>query len=225
MEYSAEQLIKMLQKKLILNLRENEVVCPTCKGLNFVLTQEEKSAYIEKCKTCYTGKLYACPFCGKQSKTGYCDCEGVQKQRESEYQKKKLELFEKAEKISYEDYDGYLALDSDEELSKKDYLEDWINNMLFEEMEVPEFLWAYKPVQIIDIDLTDIILRQIEDDGYEGMTDNLHLGSPLLEQAQGLIKKWQEEQGDFLNAYHEDRSSAVVIKDLVDKVREERSGE
>ena len=225
MEYSAEQLIKMLQKKLILNLRENEVVCPACAGLNFVLVQREKSAYIEKCKTCYTGKLYVCPFCGKQSKTGYCDCEGVQKQRESEYQKKELELFEKAEKISYQDYDGYLDLDSDERLSEVDDLDDWINDMLSEGEELPDFLWAYQPKQLIDINLIDIILRQIEDNGYEGMSDNLHLGSPLLEQAQGLIKKWQEEQGDFLNFYLEDRSRAVIIKDLVDKIKAERSGE
>jgi len=224
MEYTTKELIEKLQNKLILNLKEDEIACPECKGLSFVLTQREKSAYIEKCRTCHTGKLYVCSFCGKTSNSGYCDCESVQKQREAKYKKKEIDAYEKAEKISWKDYKGYLSFDSDETLSSSEDLAGWIGDMLSEGEEAPDFLWAYEPKQIIDIDLIDVIYWQAED-GHETMVDNLNLKSPFLQEAQALITHWQEKEGEFLCTFYEDRSRAVIIKDLVDKIKAERNGD
>ncbi len=222
--FSTKELMEMLQNKLILNLKDDEMACSACKGLRFVLVEKEKASYIESCKKCYTGKLYVCPYCIQGTTSGHCYCEESSKEREEKTEKKETERYEKAKKINHQDYEGYLALYSDERLNDIDDLADWINDRLDEGEEIPDYLWAYEPQRLITLDLIDIIYRQTED-GHEGMYDNLDIKSRLLEQAQKLIDKWQEKEGESLYTFYESSKKVVIIKDLVEDIKYIRRNE
>jgi hypothetical protein len=53
------------------------------------------------------------------------------------------------------------------------------------------------------------------------MYDQLGTDSPLLDQAQILINTWEENQGDSLFIFNETYKKAVIIKDLVEKIKRE----
>ena len=222
--FSTKDLYAQLQERIILHLEENEVPCLECKGLRFnYVADNEKEAHIETCRGCYTGKLTVCKYCGKACKS-WCDCRESQDARHNQWRaeqkQKELALYEKAEKISWKDYDGYFLFDGCEYLKTADDLEDWIYDRIMEEEDVPDFLWSTKGTQYINIDLNDVIYNACED-GYEDMYDYLSTKSPLIAQAQELINQWQKEQGDNLNIYNANYKQAIIIKDLVDKIRGE----
>jgi hypothetical protein len=218
---STRELFSQLQNKLIIDLKENEMLCPECKGLRFVLVENNGKGYIESCRRCYTGKLYVCKHCGKGNRTDHCDCKEAQQERDYNFHlkqaQKNAEAYQKAEKINYKDYDGYYIFDSNECLKTQEDLEEWIYDRLSEGEDVPEFLWAVEGTPHFSIDLKDVINDKCED-GYEDMYDNLNIGSSFLLQAQILIDQWEIEQGESLCIFNETYKKAVIIKDLIDEI-------
>lgn len=220
---STKELFSQLQDKLIINLSDNEVVCPECKGLRFVLNEHNRKGYIESCRRCYTGKLYVCEYCEKLYRT-QCDCTASHDERRNKFRMKQaqeeLEAYQKADKISYKDYNGHYVFGNDERLKSQDDLEEWIYEKLKDGEDVPEYLWVVRGLPHFTIDLLDVINDKCED-GYEDMYDNLNTESPLLAQAQELLKQWENEQGERLYVFNETYAMAVIIKDLVEEIRKE----
>jgi hypothetical protein len=212
-----------LQSKLIIDIKENEIVCPNCKGLRFVLIEKSDKGYIESCQRCYAGKVNICKHCGNDSKLS-CQCGQSKRERDtifcSAQAQKELDAYNQAEKISFNDYNGKFLLESDDYVKDKDDIEEWIYEKLNDGEDVPDYLWATKAEKVFTIDLLDIISNNCED-GYEDMYDHLSTDSDVLVQAQQLITKWEETQGESLNFYTTTLKKAVIIKDLVDEIKKE----
>ena len=221
---STRELFNQIKERLIIDLKENETVCPACKGMRFILIEEGSNSYIGQCGNCYDGKVYVCKHCGEGNKTSHCDCKGSREERELEFNKKQtqkeMEALEKAEKVSYKDYDGYYILEAGSKVNDIEDVEDWIRDKLEYGEIVPDYLWAVEGEPVFSIDLLDIIYNNCED-GYEEMYECLDTQSQLLHETQKLIDKWEEEQGGSLNSYYKTYKKAVIIKDLVDKIRNE----
>jgi hypothetical protein len=220
---TTQELFNQLQDNLVLNLKDNEIACPECKGLRLIYTQEDNSGYLISCANCCTGKLYVCKHCGSTNKTDYCNCEGASEERANkwyfEQAQKDYENFQKAKKINYKDYNGYYLTDGDERLKDLDDLEVWIEEQLMDGENVPDYLWAVEENYRVSIDLQEVMSEKCED-GYEDMFNCLDTEDILLSQAQNLINQWEKEQGDRLCVYNETYDKAVIIKELVDKIRE-----
>lgn len=227
-EIATRDLYSQLQDRLVIKLEENEILCPKCKGLRFVLVEQGEKGYIEPCYHCYTGKQFICKHCGKGNKTGKCDCKEARQERDNDFHekqaKKDFEAYQKAEKISYKDYDGHFILPHTEVLQDVDDVGEWIYSKLADGEEVPEYLWAVEGNKHFSIDLQDVISEKCED-GYEGMFDNLDTESPLIKQAQKLITQWENEQGDMICLFTETYKKAVIIKDLIDEIKTEMAEE
>jgi hypothetical protein len=221
---TTKELYGQLQSRIVVDLKENETLCPECKGMHFVYRQEGNKGYINSCNHCYNGKVYVCKYCDKYNKTDYCDCKEASDERHINWELKQAEkdfnAYQKAEKINYKDYDGYYLLPCSEHLKEIDDVADWITDKLSDGVDVPEYLWAVEGQQHVSIDLCDVISDKC-DDGYEDMFDYLNTDSPLLSQAQELINQWEKEQGDSLCVFTETYKKAVVIKDLVEEIRSE----
>ncbi len=222
-ELSTKDLMGKIQNNLIITLLENEILCPECKGLRFVLIESNNKSYIESCRHCYTGKLFVCKHCNKGYKSR-CECREATDERNTEYQIKKaqkeLEAYQKAEKIQYKDYKGKFIVEDSEYIKDCEDLEEWLYERISEGKDVPEYLWACESNRHFSIDLKDVISDKCED-GYEEMYNNLDTGSPLLSQAQELIEQWENEQGDSLCMYNETYKKAVVLKELIDEIIKE----
>jgi hypothetical protein len=226
-ELSTKDLFTQLQNKLIIKLEENEIVCPECKGLTFVLKLSGEHGHIERCPRCYTGKLTVCKHCGNSNKS-WCQCKGAVDERDEkrriEQAKKEHEAYQKAEKIHYKDYDGKFILPNSDYIQDIDGVSDWIYDLLTEGEEPPEYLWALVSHPHFSINIYDVISDKCED-GYEEMYSHLDTGSPLLSQAQELISQWEKEQGGSLCIFNETYKKAVIIKDLVEEIRAEIKGQ
>jgi hypothetical protein len=221
---STKELFAQLQDRLIIDLKESEILCPKCKGLRFILVEKNNSVYIESCGHCYTGKLYVCKHCGEGTMSDHCNCQKATEERDMEFRtkqaQKEAEAFKNAEKIHYKDYKGYYILDDEEHVREDDDLEEWIYEKLENGDDIPEYLWAVEGIPHVSIDLLDVISDKCED-GYEDMYSCLDTNSHLLTEAQELIEKWENEQGDNLCTFYETYKKAVIIKDLVDEIRKE----
>jgi hypothetical protein len=217
------KLFTQLQSKLVIHLEENEIICPECKGLRFVLIEVETQSHIESCRRCYTGKLTMCKYCHNAYQS-FCMCQNSQKARsincQSEYNKKNYQKFLKAEKINFKDYDGKFLLDGEEYVKDKEDLEEWIYDKLTNYEDVPDYLWATTSEPVFNINLKEIVSDKCED-GYEDMYERLDMDSPLLSQAQELISQWEKEQGEYLYMYEKDYSRAVMLIDIINEIQEE----
>jgi hypothetical protein len=222
-ELTTKELFGKLQERIILNLKDNEIACPHCKGLRFVYVQEGDKSYVDPCKLCFTGKRFTCNHCGSDAKTNYCGCEKARKVRNDNQirflENERFEKYKTAQKIHYKDYDGKFIID--EKVVDIDDVAEWIEGLIIDKEDVPEFLWATSSNPQFSIDIYDYIKTMCED-GYEGMYDFLDTNSYLLKQAQLFIHKWEKEQGESLYLYTETTTKAVIIKDLTDKIRRER---
>jgi hypothetical protein len=224
---STRELYSQLQDRLIIDLNENEILCPECKGLRFAFVEKGDSGFIESCRRCYTGKLYICKHCGKSYKSS-CDCKEAQEERSNEFRikqaQKDFEAYQKAEKIHYKDYDGKFILDNSEYIKDIDDISEWTYDQLSEGNDVPEYLWATESTPHFSIDLLDVIYDKCED-GYEEMYEHLDTGSHLISEVQELVDKWEKEQGKSLNIYYEDNKKVIIIKDLVEEIKKEIEAE
>ena len=222
-ELSTRDLFTQLQSKLIIDIKENEIVCPNCKGLRFVLIEKSDKGYIESCQRCYAGKVNICKHCGNDSKLS-CQCGQSRRERDTIYcsaqAQKELDAYNQAEKISFNDYNGKFLLESDDYAKDKDDIEEWIYEELKDGKEVPGYLWATESEKVFSIDLNEIISEKCED-GYEDMYDRLNTDSVLLAQAQQLISQWEKEQGESLKVYNLTYKKAVILKALVDEIKKE----
>lgn len=219
---STQELFTQLQDRLVLDLKENEIPCPKCKGLRMFYVQNGDEGHIDTCRNCHTGRLYVCKHCGKANNTDCCDCKKATEERNTKWKleqtQKDTEHYQKAEKISYKDYDGYYLTDGDERLKDLDDLEEWIKEKLTDGEDVPNYLWAVEENYRVSIDLQEVISEKCED-GYEDMFSCLDTENPLLIHAQNYINEWEKQQGESLCIYSETYDKAVIIKDLVQKIR------
>lgn len=217
------ELMNKLTSRLKIPLDNNEIVCPTCKGLRMVYKQvNEDEGYIEQCRDCYNGKLYVCPYCGKANNTDSCNCEESSKRKElkwkEEQHKKNLQLFEKAKKIKFNDYKGYFIIN--ERVVDSDDVSDWLYELIQNNEEIPEYLWATTSEPCLSLDLQDIIQEQSDDNGYEDMYNNLDTSDENLQKSQEYLDKWYKKQGDRINVYTEDYSKAILLDDVIKEIRE-----
>lgn len=143
---TTQELYAQLQDRIVVDLKEDEIACPECKGLRFVYVQKDDTGYIETCRHCYTGKLFVCKHCGKTNKTDYCNCREAKEESDikfhSKQAKENFKNYQRAEKINYKDYTGYYLINGDEHLKTQDDLEEWIYEQLSDGEDVPEYLWA-----------------------------------------------------------------------------------
>jgi hypothetical protein len=84
-------------------------------------------------------------------------------------------LFEKAEKISIDDYDGILFWDDYYFDSVDELLEHW-ENIAGEDDEPPnKYAWACDTAPVkLQIDLEDYVSEHLEEHGYEGLSERLN---------------------------------------------------
>lgn len=234
MEESTQNLINELANRLIIPLQDNEEICPTCHGLRFVFKQEGDKGYIESCSDCYNGKVYRCKHCGKYNKTNYCNCDKAREESHLEFNKKQREkeqkMFEKARKIKFNDYNGYLFIpDYEDRVYNGDEVYDWLcdkikYNKLSDE-ELPSYLWSTSPEPVFDVNLEDIIHDKCED-GYEDMDSFLNTNDEDFKLSQKYLDKWYKKQGDAVNTYYENYDIAVLLADVVVEIRDRiRKGE
>ena len=130
------------------------------------------------------------------------------------------ERFEKAEKIEYKDWDG--LVDTDEpSAADEDALSEWIMDFFDRGDDPPEYVWAMKKEKAFTLDIKEYILDQCERNGYEEMDEMIDLKSPILNQVQELLRKWEEEQGDVIYNYHTDYTKAILLKDFNEETKKE----
>jgi hypothetical protein len=230
---TTQELMNKLTDKLIIPLVDNEIICPTCKGLRIIYKQDNyNEGHIENCRDCYNGKLYVCKHCGKANKTNHCDCKKSQEERESKFRteqyEKEQKLFEKANKIKFRDYNGYFLLDGDEFVRDSDDIYNRVYDRIKYEKatndDLPTFLWATAPEPVFTLDLEDIIYDKCEG-GYEDMDSNLNMGDEDLKKAQEYLNEWYKKQGDYVNTYYEDTKTAVLLDDVIKEIRQEIENE
>jgi hypothetical protein len=223
---TTQELFNELTNRLIIPLEDNEIQCPTCKGLRFVYKQQNEKGYIENCTDCYNGKLYACKHCGTTNKTDHCNCKEAQKERDNEFNqvqfKKEQELFDKAEKIQFNDYTGYFIINEghvDDAGAVYDWMYDKIKYEKLSDNDLPKYLWSTEAEPVFSLNIKDIIDEKCED-GYEDMSSRLDTDDGDLEKAQEFLDKWYSKQGDSVNIYYENHSVAVLLDDLIKEIKE-----
>lgn len=216
MELTVQELFNQIQKKLIIKLKDNEKICPICKGLRFTYKQEGEHGYINSCTDCYNGKVYECKYCGKLNKTDWCDCEGANNERIKQEQQKELERFNKANKIKYKDYNGKFIWNN--RVIDIEEVRDNLYYMIKNKEETPNYLYAIDTEPVFSrIDLEEIVREKCED-GYEDMETYLYFNDTFNE-AQKLLDKWIEEQGETLDCYYEDYKIVVLLDDLIEDIK------
>ena len=95
-----KQLFEELKTKLILDLQEGEIACPTCSGLRMNLVERDEKHFIEQCRDCHTGKLFVCEYCGKHNKSS-CDCVGYRQEIMNKNYTKEIEKINKATVVKF----------------------------------------------------------------------------------------------------------------------------
>lgn len=223
---SIQELMNELTSRLIIPLESNEIICPTCKGLKLLYRQINNESYIEYCGDCHNGKLYVCKHCGKQNKTDYCKCKEAQEERNKEFENKESEkekdLFKKAKKVKFDDYEGHFIINEEEHIKDADDVYNWLYDMIkYEKLtdeDLPKFLWATVAEPVFTLDLQDIIQNECED-GYDDMTSHLNMNDEDLQNAQNYLDKWYKKQGDSVNIYNENYKIAILLDDLIKKIR------
>jgi hypothetical protein len=217
MERTTQELFDVLKSKLIIDLKDNEVLCPTCKGLRMNYAQEGEKGYIDKCNDCYNGKLYECKHCGRLNKTDWCNCneangERMFKRREKERQE--LEGYLKTAKIvKFEDYNGYF-MDKESVLDSDEFADLYLDS--FKKESSPLYTYSVEGEKLFSLDIYDII-NDKTNDGYEEMYSYLSTESHLLTEVQKLLIQWEEENERALKVYRESVNTIIDLTSLYEK--------
>jgi len=167
-----------------------------------------------------------CQYCGKANKTNHCDCKEFQENRRKQLdkiqQEKELELFDKAKKIKFKDYDGKFILNEGDFVKDSDDVEEWIyDKIVYDKLsdeELPKYLWGTQTELVFDLHIRDVISDKCED-GYDDMYNCLNTNDEDLDKAQEYLDKWYKKQGDNINIYYENHSVAVLLDDLIKEIR------
>ena len=204
---------------------DNATICEECGGIGWHNKVEGFISLCNKCNGRGYNELKLCD-CGKEIKystDNKCkDC--MDKEFKDEQYKKELIAYQKANKISFKDYDGKFWLSDWEYIKDKDDLEQWLYDLISEYEEYPTWIWGSIKIKCLDIDICDVVSDDCENnDGYEGMYDNLDLST--LKPIQEQIDKWIEEQGDSIYSYTEDYKTVVLLDDLIEELKKEIEGD
>ena len=192
-----------IQDKIILDLKEDEIPCPKCKGLRFYYVEENGKSYIETCKECHTGKLYICKYCQKGNTSDYCNCK---KAREERTIKRDISHYEKAEKLFPIQYDGWVYAEG---LGYNEgYFEsvgDLIEYCEDECISVPD--WVYCCTEMNHALNIDSAIDSMLDEAHEDARDHLKDEKELYD----FIEKWNARQN--IISYYPDYKRVVVLSD------------
>lgn len=196
-------------KVLVKDLKDDERICPTCKGLGIVpvnrvygiqgdtssQTKQSMFPYNHQtfvlCPHCYNGVQVLCKYCGNPIKKGWinkCDCEGYKKEQEEKRLVKWNETIAKAAEVDIEDVTNMLYCEEtgDFYTDVEDFIEQWECNHE-EDEKMPERLWVTEKVKL-SIDASNII----EDaccDLHEDARENCD-----YKELQELLDNWCEKQ-------------------------------
>ena len=204
-----KELMSELQSKVIIDVKEGQILCPECNGLRFKYKEDGDRGFISNCTRCHNGKLYLCSDCGNYNQTDYCNCSASLNRRRAESESKKIAT---ATKVDIKDYNGMLKSFVYEErvIDKDEFYDEYFDNF---DADSPKYVWAMKPYLVVrpgDLDIYDYILR-VSEDGYEDMYERLDIDSPLLVGANKLIQEWYKENESHMYAYAEDYNIMVDI--------------
>lgn len=150
--------------------------------------------------------------CGKGYRSGGNICwECFNKEQKA----KEMEDFEKANKIKPENYNGeVLDLSGSYVTHISLYIQEYEEN--FKE-DFPKWIWARKSGPVLSCDILNMIENECNDDGYEDMYENLDTSDDKLIEAQELVDKWIEEQGNRAHVYDEDRKTAIDLSEIYER--------
>lgn len=208
--------------KLIKDLQEDEAICEDCKGTGlriednvYGLGEKGKAPFpykhqsISFCQHCYNGVVNLCPHCGKiLGQRTQCDCTGYMKAKYEEETIKEKECFEKAKKITYEEYikqyPNYMIFDpnTDEFYSELEDLEDhYASNGL----ELPKYVYGTNSHSIcLDI---DNLIENACDDLYEDAYDRIE----GYEDLQAAMYKFSKQNEQNTMTFDPDCSLAILL--------------
>lgn len=215
------ELMKEITRRLCFDLKENEIICPDCGGLHWVPKIINGKEILERCQTCYTGKVYKCHHCGKLNSTNACNCDEYYKASREIRKKKEIErrelAFEKADKVKFEDYKGYGVFIGDKLFSADD--EDAIIEALVEEIqegvEPSKYFFGTTP-DTFGVDIENYIYEQADDFCEDGPS-SLDFKAEKFKQGIKLLDEWLTEQN--LTVYYEDETVAVLMDSLIEKAK------
>lgn len=212
---------KFLEGVLIKDLNENEVICEHCGGTGLEIRDnvygidgedgfKYKQQSLSFCSYCYNGIREKCEFCGDLLPKGYrvCDCEGYKKYKEDERIKVEKERYDKAQKMTYEEYiekyPDYMFFCADNETyySDIDELED---DYLLAKLDMPEYVYGTHK-QTINIDI-DSAIENACDDLYDEAYNNLK----GLDELYRAIDDFNNLNKDNTASYYPNYSLVVLL--------------
>jgi len=211
-----EEFTKLFPETTVRELKPNHIWCDKCNGISFI----KNGNYISSCTKCHgEGQIELCTEgCGRLKYSYYytvCkECKD-KKQEEIEFRKEK-EAFEKATKISFNDYDG-MFLDNERAIDKEEFEENLYYKIL-EDDNYPDYVYGTRKQHVINIDFKDIIYNACED-GYEDMDSFLDYKG--VDEIQNKIDEWIDKQGDANYIYYEDYKTVVLLNDLITEIKEQ----
>ena len=230
------QIPKFLEGALIKDLQDDEVICEHCNGTglriedNVYGIQGEysrnpfpyKHQSISFCQYCYNGIQHKCPYCGKILERGSskCDCEGYKKEQLEKEKIKEVELFKKAKKIKFIDYQGLFL--NNERVIDKDEFADNLYDKIKDGEDCLTYVFGTVKEPVMNIDFNEIINNACED-GYEEMDS--YLDYEGVKEIQELIDKWIIKQGDSNYCYWENTRVVVLLDDLTADIKEQIENE
>lgn len=169
--------------------------CPDCKVIFQSLSFEELAR--DHCH-------HACEDCGVEKKRdGWVVCQECLAKRE---EKKERERFEKAEKVPWETYEGFVYDPNTEKFF------DSVNSFLDEhEGLVPEYVWACTPEEFT-IDAQNVVETALSNH-YEEAGDVI--SSKEYDVLQALLDDWAKRQG--IRSWDTNTKRAVVFVNKCEK--------
>lgn len=210
---------------LVKDLRENEQICTTCKGLGLVIldypygiTGERRTdgkafpynkQYVGFCPQCYVGVQTLCEHCGRphQKHNRQCLCDGARAEQDRKFDEKERAKAEKATKLTVPE-----AIAQGIEMVYSDGLDryipiDELEDLDEEDAESTGIVWATSKTRI-SFDASDIVDNACED-LHEGARDNI-TGDEVKE-LQAHLDEWAEKYGKYTTTYLPDYKYVIEV--------------
>ena len=231
----SEGFAKLLGKKLIKDLHDDEGICPHCHGTGMKIADNPyglsndpdkriglfpyKHQSITFCPHCYNGIVHFCPDCGKQLPRGEltCNCAAANARKNEERKKKYQQTLDAAEKHEPDALGATFQMCYSDYLTSHNegYFNDW--EEFFETWECleldgnapierPEYMWGTTALSL-PLNADDILERATEDMYEDAMHDIGDIGIKALQNA---LDAWKAEYG-CSDTYYPDRKYAVRI--------------
>lgn len=95
MNQKVNEALEMIASAIRIELKEDQIICPTCKGVTIIQVEDGNSNYIKQCPSCRgRGIRRVCKHCGKTYEFS-CLCDKSQEEQRKSYmealrQKKKV---------------------------------------------------------------------------------------------------------------------------------------